>query len=46
MIGNSTGCLPEGFSDLENLILKVKNKVLEKTGIILELEVQIIGDKS
>jgi len=33
-------------SDLENLILKVKNKVLEKTGIILELEVQIIGDKS
>jgi UDP-N-acetylmuramate dehydrogenase len=30
---------------LENLINKVKNKVLEKTGINLELEIQIIGDK-
>ena len=29
--------------DLENLIYKVKNKVLEKTGIDLELELQIIG---
>ena len=31
--------------DLENLINKVKNKVLEKTGIKLELELQIIGEK-
>ena len=31
--------------DLENLILKVKNRVLEKTGIDLELEIQIIGEK-
>ena len=31
--------------DLENLIEKVKNKVLEKTGIKLELELQIIGKK-
>jgi len=31
--------------DLENLILKVKNIVLEKTGIDLELEIQIIGDR-
>ena len=31
-------------SDLENLIYKVKNKVLEKTGINLELEIQIIGE--
>ena len=29
--------------DLEKLIGKVKNKVLEKTGINLELELQIIG---
>ena len=32
-------------SDLESLIDKVKNKVLKKTGINLELEVQIIGEK-
>jgi len=31
--------------DLENLIYKVKNKVLDKTGINLELELQIIGEK-
>ena len=29
--------------DLETLIKKVKNKVFEKTGINLELELQIIG---
>ena len=33
-------------SDLENLIYQVKNKVLDKTGINLELELQIIGEKS
>ena len=32
-------------SDLENLIHKVKKQVLEKTGIDLELEIQIIGEK-
>ncbi len=32
--------------DLENLIYKVRNKVLEKTGINLELELQIIGEKT
>ncbi len=32
-------------SDLENLIYKVKSKVLDKTGINLELELQIIGEK-
>tara|TARA_Y100000590_G_scaffold70744_1_gene77397 strand:+ start:4987 stop:5898 length:912 start_codon:yes stop_codon:yes gene_type:complete len=32
-------------SDLENLISEVKNKVFSKTGIKLELELQIIGDK-
>ena len=32
--------------DLENLINKVKDKVFEKTGINLELELQIIGKKS
>ncbi len=32
-------------SDLENLIYKVKNKVFDKTGINLELELQIIGEK-
>ena len=32
-------------SDLEKLIHKVKDKVLEKTGIHLELELQIIGEK-
>ena len=31
--------------DLENLIEKVKNRVLEKTGINLELELQIFGKK-
>ena len=31
--------------DLENLIHQVKSKVLEKTGINLELEIQIIGEK-
>ena len=31
--------------DLENLIHKVKNKVLDKTGIKLELELEIIGEK-
>ena len=32
-------------SDLEKLIYKVKKKVLNKTGIDLELELQIIGEK-
>ena len=32
--------------DLENLIKQVKNKVLDKTGIKLELELQIIGDET
>ena len=32
-------------SDLEKLIYKVKKKVLDKTGIDLELELQIIGEK-
>jgi len=31
--------------DLENLIYQVKNKVLDKTGIKLELELEIIGEK-
>jgi len=31
--------------DLENLIYQVKSKVLDKTGINLELELQIIGKK-
>ena len=31
--------------DIENLINKVKKKVLEKTGINLELEIKIIGEK-
>jgi len=31
--------------DLENLIYKVKKTVLDKTGINLELELQIIGEK-
>ena len=31
--------------DLENLIYKVKSKVLDKTGINLELELQIIGEQ-
>ena len=30
--------------DLENLILKVKNKVFKETGINLELELHIIGE--
>jgi len=33
-------------SDLENLIYQVKSKVLNKTGIDLELELQIIGEKA
>jgi len=32
--------------DLENLINQVKNRVFEKTGINLELELQIIGEKN
>ena len=32
-------------SDLEKLIYEVKKKVLDKTGIDLELEIQIIGEK-
>ena len=32
-------------SDLENLIYKVKSKVSDKTGINLELELQIIGEE-
>ena len=31
--------------DLEQLIYQVQNKVLEKTGVNLELEIQIIGKK-
>ena len=31
--------------DLEQLIFQVQNKVLDKTGINLELELQIIGKK-
>ena len=31
--------------DLEKLIYEVKNKVLNKTGVNLELELQIIGEK-
>ena len=31
--------------DLENLINKVKSEVLKKTGINLELELEIIGEK-
>ena len=31
-------------SDIEKLIKKVKNKVYEKTGVNLELEIKIIGD--
>ena len=31
--------------DLENLINKVESKVLNKTGIKLELELEIIGEK-
>ena len=37
--GNATS------EDLENLIQKVRKRVFEKTGIKLELEVQIIGEK-
>ena len=32
-------------SDLEDLIYKVKSEVLDKTGINLELELQIIGEQ-
>ena len=35
----------EGSNDLETLIYQVKKKVLEKTGVNLELEIQIIGTK-
>ena len=31
--------------DLENLIQKVKNQVLKKTGIELELELEIFGEQ-
>jgi len=31
--------------DLENLIYKVKSEVLKKTGIKLELELEIIGER-
>ncbi len=37
--GNATS------TDIENLIDKVKEKVFQKTGIDLELEIKIIGDK-
>ena len=30
--------------DIENLIKKVKQKVFEKTGVNLELEIKIIGE--
>ena len=47
--GNRDGTLVNGLlyhcKDLENLISKVRGKVLEKTGINLELELQIIGEK-
>ena len=33
-------------SDLENLIDQVKKEVFNKTGINLELELQIIGEKT
>ncbi len=33
-------------SDIENLIEKVKKKVFEKTGVNLELEIKIIGEKN
>ena len=33
-------------SEIENLINQVKGKVLDKTGISLQLEIQIIGEKS
>ena len=32
-------------NDVENLINNIKNKVLKKTGINLELEIKIIGQK-
>ena len=31
--------------DIENLITKVKKKVREKTGVNLELEIKIVGEK-
>ena len=34
----------EKTKDLEDLIIAVKKKVLEKTGISLETEIQIIGE--
>ena len=36
--GNATS------SDIENLIKKVRNKVYEKTGENLELEIKILGE--
>jgi UDP-N-acetylmuramate dehydrogenase len=30
--------------DIENLVKKVQKKVLEKTGINLELEIKIVGE--
>ena len=38
--GNATS------ADLEDLIHKVRTRVLDKTGIKLELEIQIIGEKT
>jgi UDP-N-acetylmuramate dehydrogenase len=32
-------------SDIEKLINKVKNDVKEKTGVNLELEIKIVGEK-
>ena len=32
-------------SDIENLINKVRKKVQEKTGVDLELEIKIVGEK-
>ena len=37
--GNATS------ADLEELIYKVRTKVLDETGVKLELEIQIIGEK-
>ena len=33
-------------NDLETLINKIKKKVLDKTGEKLDLEIQVIGEKS
>ena len=32
-------------SDIENLINRVQKRVFEKTGVSLELEIKIIGEK-